>query len=75
MKIAEHGPNPASLQQLIDSVRGGYSNRQGSSSILQTTLEDGDFLIYRKPDRTDTTSPLQSVLVVMRRSERPRLSS
>jgi serine/threonine protein kinase len=42
-----------------------------SSNRLETLLEDGEFVLYRRDDPTRTTSP-RSVLVVMPRSEHPR---
>ena len=38
---------------------------------LETLLEDGEFVLYRSDDPTDTTAP-RSVLVVMPRLEHPR---
>jgi hypothetical protein len=42
-----------------------------SSNRLETLLEDGEFVLYRRDDPTKTTSP-RSVLVVMPRSDHPR---
>jgi PAS domain S-box-containing protein len=38
----------------------------------QTLLEDGDFVLSRRRDARDTTSPSRSVLILMPRSEHPR---
>ena len=43
-----------------------------SAERLQTILEDGEFVLYRHRDPTDTPSPSRSLLVVIPRSEHPR---
>jgi len=44
-----------------------------SPDRLHTILEDGEFVLCRTRDSADATSPSRSVLVVMPRSEHPRL--
>ena len=39
---------------------------------LQTILDDGEFVLYRQRDPTETPSPSRSLLVVIPRSEHPR---
>src|SRR3954471_22333608 len=48
------------------------SARDLSPDRLHMVLEDGEFVLYRRSDLPDTTSPWRSVLVVMPRSEYPR---
>ena len=56
---------PPTVGIIADDVDACLSNR------LETLLEDGEFVLYRKDDPTKTTSP-RSVLVVMPRSDHPR---
>ena len=39
---------------------------------LQTIVEDGEFVLCRQRNPTDTPSPSRSLLVVITRSEHPR---
>src|SRR4029453_6029001 len=43
-----------------------------SQERLQTIVEDGEFVLCRQRDPTDTPSPSRSLLVVITRSEHPR---
>ena len=48
------------------------SSADFSPERLHMILDDGEFVLYRRRDATDTPSPSRSLLVVIPRSEHPR---